>query len=282
MSLRESIKAGVTSRLEFPLRADKVALLIIDIQAYLAPTTDCDTTRNNVEQDQFSQAHARTVKNIAELTQAFRQVRDAAYQKYLESNDEHKGTEVIWTFLQTATKDGRDMSLDYKVSGSLLANIPRSDYPFNQLFLPECHPDTTNGKGDILLPKTSCSVFQSTNLDYLLRNLQIEQLVICGQVTDQCVESAVRDAADLGYLVTVAQDACAAHTLESHAKGLHGMTGFCRILNTDEVIKELKASSESMLSERPLGPLDRTVLKYLRDKGMEDAAHQLQGILNKR
>ena len=39
----------------------------------------------------------------------------------------------------------------------------------------------------------------------MLRNLGVEQLVVVGQLTDQCVESAVRDAADLGYFVTVAE-----------------------------------------------------------------------------
>ena len=63
---------------------------------------------------------------------------------------------------------------------------------------------------DILIPKTSCSVFNSTNIAYVLRNLQIEQIVLVGQLTDQCVESAVRDAADLGFFVTVVDDACAA------------------------------------------------------------------------
>ena len=73
----------------------------------------------------------------------------------------------------------------------------------------------------------------------LLRNLFVEQLVVCGQLTDQCVESAVRDAADLGYLVTVAEDACAAHSIEEHKKGLFGMKGFCRILSTREILKEI-------------------------------------------
>ena len=56
---------------------------------------------------------------------------------------------------------------------------------------------------EIVIPKTSSSVFISTNIDYLLRNLRIRSLVIAGFLTDQCVDSAVRDACDLGYLVTL-------------------------------------------------------------------------------
>ncbi len=36
-------------------------------------------------------------------------------------------------------------------------------------------------------PETSSSVFVSTHIDYLLRNLGVQQLVISGIVTDQCV-----------------------------------------------------------------------------------------------
>ena len=61
---------------------------------------------------------------------------------------------------------------------------------------------------EIVLPKTSSSVFISTHIDYVLRNLGVRQLVILGLVTDQCVELAVRDACDLGYLVTLVPDAC--------------------------------------------------------------------------
>lgn len=71
-------------------------------------------------------------------------------------------------------------------------------------------PEVAPGPDEIVLPKTSSSVFQSTHLDYLLRNLGVRQLLLVGCVTDQCVEHAVRDACDLGYLVTLVPGAPAA------------------------------------------------------------------------
>jgi ureidoacrylate peracid hydrolase len=59
------------------------------------------------------------------------------------------------------------------------------------------------GPDDIVLPKTSSSVFCSTNVDYVLRALGVKYLILAGCVTDQCVESAVRDACDLHYFVTL-------------------------------------------------------------------------------
>lgn len=43
----------------------------------------------------------------------------------------------------------------------------------------------------------------TTNIDTLMRNLDVKNLILAGALTDQCVESAVRDACDLNYLVTL-------------------------------------------------------------------------------
>lgn len=59
------------------------------------------------------------------------------------------------------------------------------------------------GPDELVLPKTSSSVFSSTTLDYILRNMDKRFLIVAGCVTDQCVQHAICDAADLGYLVTM-------------------------------------------------------------------------------
>ena len=56
---------------------------------------------------------------------------------------------------------------------------------------------------EIVITKTSSSVFTTTNIDTVLRNLDVKNLILAGVLTDQCVESAVRDACDLNYLVTL-------------------------------------------------------------------------------
>ena len=90
-----------------------------------------------------------------------------------------------------------------------------------------------------MLPKTSSSVFVSTHIDYLLRNLGVRQLVLCGLVTDQCVESAIRDACDLGYLVTLVPDACATYSQERHDNTLRAIKGYCRQVSTSALVAEI-------------------------------------------
>uniref|UniRef100_A0A7S3Q7F3 Isochorismatase-like domain-containing protein n=1 Tax=Chaetoceros debilis TaxID=122233 RepID=A0A7S3Q7F3_9STRA len=206
----------------------------------------------------------RAIPNMAKLVKVVRSIRDGTMtmspgpgpsspsllEEEEQSEDENKikykykdsqketshshhqkgyGCEVIFTYLQALTPDRRDISLDYKLSGARLSNtLPHPGRVASFHTLPsELHPSHDH-KGDIFLPKTSCSVFQSTNIHYILSNLRMRQLIICGQLTDQCVMSAVRDAADLGYLVSVVEDACAALSEEEHERGLMGINeGVC-------------------------------------------------------
>jgi ureidoacrylate peracid hydrolase len=82
-------------------------------------------------------------------------------------------------------------------------------------------------------------VFISTNIDYVLRNLGTKYLIIAGCLTDQCVDSAVRDACDLGYLVTVPTDACATLSPERHDWSLRNNRGYCRQITTAELLEEI-------------------------------------------
>jgi ureidoacrylate peracid hydrolase len=83
----------------------------------------------------------------------------------------------------------------------------------------------------------------STNIDYVLRNLGIRSLIIAGVLTDQCVDSAVRDACDLGYLVTVPSDACATLTQERHDWSLRNNRGYCRQVSTDTLLREITGAA---------------------------------------
>ena len=103
------------------------------------------------------------------------------------------GVEVMYTTIESLTLDGRDRSLDYKITGFNVAKGSWDGKVIDAL-APE--------EDEIILPKSSSSVFISTHIDYILRNLGVKQLIISGLLTDQCVESAIRDACELGYLVS--------------------------------------------------------------------------------
>ena len=140
------------------------------------------------------------------------------------------GVEVIYTVIECLTLDGRDRGLDYKISGIFAARGSREAEVIDEL-----RPDPN----DIVIPKTSSSLFNSTNFEYVLRNLRIEYVMVMGMLTDQCVETAVRDGCDRGFLMTLVDDACATFSEARHRESLVGFKGYCRVRSTDELIAEL-------------------------------------------
>jgi len=141
------------------------------------------------------------------------------------------GREVIHVRIRALTADGRDRSEGHKRCG--LHAPPGSK---EAEFLPEVAP-----RGDeVVVDKTACGAFSSTNLAYVLRNLGLRELVLCGVLTDECVESAAREACDLGFDVTVVEDACAARTAADHDGAIQGLgRTYARILSSAEVLAEL-------------------------------------------
>ena len=141
-----------------------------------------------------------------------------------------KGVEIIYTVIEALTRDGRDRSLDHKLSNIL---VPRGS-PLAKVIA-----DVAPTEDEIVLPKTSSGVFNSTNLDYVLRNLGIENVIVAGFVTDQCVDMAIRDGADRGHYMVCAADACAAYSEERHTTALRAFGGYCRTQAVEEVLADI-------------------------------------------
>ncbi|MBL9033455.1 MAG: cysteine hydrolase [Rhodospirillaceae bacterium] len=205
---------------EIPLVPRESALLFIDVQNFCARRDGGEF--KGLPEAEFQAKYGwflremqhRVIPNMQRLQAAFRKAR----------------IEVMYTTIESLTKDGRDRSLDYKITGF---NVPKGSW--DGKVIDELAP----GDDEIVFPKSSSSVFVSTHIDYVLRNLGVKQLVLSGIVTDQCVESAVRDACDLGYLVTQVTDACLTYTQERHDNSLRTIKGYCRQRTVDQVIAEL-------------------------------------------
>jgi nicotinamidase-related amidase len=206
---------------EVPLEPRSSALLFIDVQNFSCRRNGGEF--KDVPDSEivgkygyyFERLKSLAIPNMQRLQKAFRAA----------------GIEVLYTTIESLTKDGRDRSLDYKITGF---NVPKGTW--DGKVIDEIAP----GDDEIVLPKSSSSVFVSTHIDYLLRNLGVKQLVLAGVVTDQCVESAVRDACDLGYLVTLVPNACATYSEERHLNSLRAIKGYCRQVATDALIAEIE------------------------------------------
>jgi ureidoacrylate peracid hydrolase len=92
------------------------------------------------------------------------------------------------------------------------------------------------------MPKTCSSFFTGTHIDRILRYIGIENVIIVGFVTEQCVSTTARDACDHGYYVYVVSDACATSTKEKHEYELDFISNlYAKILTTKEMTSRLEA-----------------------------------------
>lgn len=124
----------------------------------------------------------------------------------------------------------------------------RPDAPGNAL-----KPEALPAEGEALFQKTVSSAFIGTALESHLRTHGIERLVIVGLTTDQCVSTTARMAENLGFDVSVVEDATATFErigpdgLHYSADQMHRVAlaslheEFARVLSSAEVLAQLPA-----------------------------------------
>lgn len=206
---------------ELTIIPDETALLIIDVQNYTCHR-DGEIFKGLTEEqfntqwgEYWNMLHNKAVPNIKRLLSACRE----------------KKIEVIYSTIESLTSDGRDNCPQYK---KLNINVPKGSWAGKII-------DEIEPQGDeIVIRKSSSSVFMSSSINYVLRNIGIKHLLICGIVTDQCVESAIRDATDLGYTITQLPDACAAISEDMHNASIASIAVYCdHQVDTDTAVDTL-------------------------------------------
>lgn len=196
-----------------PLVPSRTALLLIDVQKGVYGPAVATTRR------WFHRSATETaIPNMVRLLAAARS----------------SGSEVVFTVIRSLTRDGRDRSLDYKQTGFHFA--PGS---VEADVCDEVRPDAD----EIVLPKTSSSLFNSTVFAYAMRNIGVDTIVVGGFLTDQCVDHAIRDGADLGFGMICAIDACTTESRARHDNALAAFAGYCRAARTSELVDEFTTTS---------------------------------------
>ncbi len=218
---RESIThtPAVTRSLEL----HKTALLCIDMQ-YLdaAPgfgvfaDAEASGVPHEAQEYYFNRLDEIVLPNVRRLQDAFRE----------------RQLEVIHTRIQSLTIDGRDRSPGHK-----RLNLHAAPESKEAEFLEQIAPI----ENEIVINKTASGVFTSTNIQYILRNMEITGLFVVGVYSNECVSTAIRDACDLGFYVTLISDGCATVTPELQQATITTMKDrYARVFTTDEAIAEIR------------------------------------------
>ena len=123
--------------------------------------------------------------------------------------------------------------------------------PGSTFFIPgtagaEIHAKVKPQDGEAIIEKNFPNAFRNTQLKEMLEKHQIKQLVVAGMMTHMCVDASVRQAADLGYKVTLLGNACATRAQsyagesvparQVHTAFLAALNGFyAKVINAHEL-----------------------------------------------
>jgi nicotinamidase-related amidase len=123
--------------------------------------------------------------------------------------------------------------------------------PGATFFLPgtrgaEIHSSVLPVEAETVVEKNFPNSFRDTQLKAALERLGVKNLVVAGMMTHMCVDASVRQAADLGYKVTLVADACATRAQsyggetiparQVHAAFLAALNGFyAKVVNAHEL-----------------------------------------------
>lgn len=100
------------------------------------------------------------------------------------------------------------------------------------------HKNITPLEDEIILDKSRYSCFFQTNLDLLLKSMQVDTIYITGFLTDVCVRYTAVDAHQLDYFFHIIEDACGGSEEIAHESAIASLQYLQR--NSIVSINELK------------------------------------------
>lgn len=115
----------------------------------------------------------------------------------------------------------------------------------------DIHDSVAHFEGEPIVYKHHPNSFRETNLLEMLKEWGVERVVITGMMTHMCVDATARAAADFGFKVTIAEDACATRELVYgetiipaelvHKAFLAALKSYGQVMKSEEVIALLAA-----------------------------------------
>jgi len=185
---------------------NKSALLVIDMQRYfLHPKAAA-----------FLDPPTTLVPNIIKLIDAFRKTgRSVVFTRHANRKGEPTGQMGRWW------------------GGELLWDGDKDSEIIKEL---------TPHRGEIVLTKTRYSAFEETELDLALKRQDVETVVLCGVMTNLCVETSARHAFMKDFQPVVVEDACATKSQDYHEASILNLSyGFAYIERSNTIIEKLKS-----------------------------------------
>ncbi|MBY9000698.1 MAG: isochorismatase family protein [Candidatus Heimdallarchaeota archaeon] len=184
----------------YELNLKKAALLILDMQDYFI----------DKKSHAFVPSSLNIISQIQEIAKIFRRMGSKVlFSMHIDTDDEDSTMNRWW---KGSIKPNSDLS---KITHSL------------------------NKQTIEVIEKSQYSAFYETELEAILKENDVEQVIITGVMTHLCCETTARDAFMRGFEVFFVVDATATYTEELHLGTLRAIShGFGTCISTGEIINE--------------------------------------------
>ncbi len=96
--------------------------------------------------------------------------------------------------------------------------------------------------GDINITHGRNSAFYGSRLEEYMSWLKPDWVIVSGVSTAYVVETTVRDAADIGYNLVVAHDACSTFRRDFHEASLRAMSLLARVVSVEQIESALASA----------------------------------------
>lgn len=224
VTFKDVIRVTESPYPDFELRPGKTALILIDMQKF-------------VSGDYLIKAAVKAGLDEYSVRDAVKDYDDRVKRAVINARRildlcREKGFDVIHVKIQGPTANPRHTAkVNRKIGLIIPPEFEDSDFIEEVTPLP----------GELVITKTNGGALSGTNLDFILRNMDIDGLILVGFLTDQCVLATSLHAADLGYDVLLVEDACTTRSRALHDAVLEAQKDVCaKVKTTDEVVRELE------------------------------------------
>jgi nicotinamidase-related amidase len=92
---------------------------------------------------------------------------------------------------------------------------------------------------DIVLEKSTASIFIGTNFEYMMRNRGVTTLIFTGIATEFGVESSARDASNRGFYPVVVSDCVSSSDKEAHERSLKNMAKLLIVQKSVDILQNI-------------------------------------------
>jgi nicotinamidase-related amidase len=183
----------------------KAGLIVIDMQIFFIDSNSAT----------FTEGGPAIIPNCQRLIEAFRRARrPVIFTRHVHKSAELDGGILAWWW--------EDMCLEGTPEAEIIDQLAP---------LPE----------EKVIVKHRYSAFYNTDLEITLRCLNISDLVVCGVMSNICVESTVRDAYFRDYRCFVPADAVGSVSEQLQIGALRGMAyGFAYVCKSGDIFKSIK------------------------------------------